>query len=64
MTLTVGAAPATLSIDSDSHRAEALGRQMHLGLTMARRGWVEPKHVLNTQPIDVVRRHIAAKRAG
>jgi DNA polymerase (family 10) len=58
------AAGATLSIDSDSHRAEALGRQMHLGVTMARRGWVEPRHVINTQPIDVVRQRIAAKRTG
>jgi DNA polymerase (family 10) len=58
------AAGATLSIDSDSHRTDVLARQMHLGLTMARRGWVEPEHVLNTQTIDVVRRRIAAKRTG
>ena len=28
-----------------------LGRQMHLGILTARRGWVEPRHVLNTRPL-------------
>jgi DNA polymerase (family 10) len=55
-------AGATVSIDSDCHRAEMLGRQMDLGLLMARRGWVEPRHVLNTRPIADVRAAIAAKR--
>jgi len=57
------AAGVTVAIDSDCHRAELLDRQMHLGITMARRGWVEPHHVLNTRPIDEVRARIAAKRA-
>ena len=56
-------AGALLSIDSDSHRADLLNRQMHLGLLTARRGWVEPRHVLNTRPIGEVRAFIAAKRA-
>ena len=43
------------SIDSDCHRAEVLGRQMELGVTTARRGWVEPRHVLNTRPLAEVR---------
>jgi DNA polymerase (family X) len=57
------AAGATLAVDSDCHRADLLGRQMHLGIVTARRGWVEPRHVLNTRPLDEVRALIAAKRA-
>jgi DNA polymerase (family X) len=57
-------AGATVSVDSDSHRAEALGRQMGLGVTMARRGWVEPRHVLNARPLADLRAVIARKRAG
>jgi len=58
------AAGALLAVDSDCHRADMLGRQMAFGVTMARRGWVEPKHVINTRPLDAVRAAIAAKRAG
>ena len=54
----------TLSIDSDCHRVEALGRQMRFGVGTARRGWVEPRHVLNTRPLAEVREFIAAKRRG
>jgi hypothetical protein len=36
---------------------------MELGLGTARRGWVEPRHVLNTRPLNDVRAFIAAKRA-
>jgi hypothetical protein len=49
-------------IDSDCHRAEMLDRQMMFGVVTARRGWVEPRHVLNTRPLDAVRAEIAAKR--
>jgi DNA polymerase (family 10) len=56
------AAGATVAVDSDCHRAEMLGRQMQLGLLMARRGWVERRHVLNTRPLSEVRAFIAAKR--
>ena len=35
---------------------------MDLGIVTARRGWVEPRHVLNTRPLDDVRAFIAAKR--
>ena len=52
----------TVVIDSDCHRADALGRQMRFGLGTARRGWIEPQHVLNTRGIDAVREFIAAKR--
>jgi DNA polymerase (family X) len=54
---------ATVAIDSDCHRVEMLDRQMELGLVMARRGWVEARHVLNARPLDEVRALIAAKRA-
>jgi DNA polymerase (family 10) len=55
-------AGVTVTIDSDSHRAEMLGRQMDLGVATARRGWVEPKHVANTRPAAEVRALIKAKR--
>lgn len=57
------AAGVTLSIDSDCHRARSLERQMQLGIGTARRGWVEPRHVLNARPLQDVRAFIAAKRA-
>ena len=56
------AAGLTVSINSDCHRAEMLGRQMDLGVVTARRGWVEPRHVLNTRSVADVRSVIAAKR--
>jgi DNA polymerase (family X) len=56
------AAGATVSIDSDCHRAEMLGRQMQFGIVTARRGWVEPRHVLNTRSLADLRAHVAAKR--
>jgi len=58
------AAGATLAVSSDCHRAELLERQMGLGVLLARRGWVEPRHVVNTQPVEDVRARIARKRAG
>jgi DNA polymerase (family 10) len=56
------AAGVTVSIDSDCHRARLLDRQMQLGVGTARRGWVEPRHVLNARPLDEVRDFIARKR--
>lgn len=56
-------AGVTVVIDSDCHRSRALDRQMRMGVGTARRGWVEPRHVLNTRPIGGVRAFIAAKRA-
>ncbi len=58
------AAGATVAINSDCHRAEMLDRQMNLGILTARRGWVEPRHVINTRPLADVRATIARKRAG
>ena len=56
------AAGVTLTIDSDGHRARALGRQMRFGIGTARRGWVEPRHVLNTRSLGAVRAFVQAKR--
>jgi len=58
------AAGAEVAVDSDSHRAEMLERQMALGIMTARRGWVEPRHVVNARPLADVRAVIARKRAG
>jgi DNA polymerase (family X) len=57
------AAGVTVVIDSDCHRADALARQMQFGVGTARRGWVEPAHVLNTCGVETVRQFIAKKRA-
>jgi DNA polymerase (family X) len=57
------AAGVTLVIDSDCHRAEALARQMRWGVGTARRGWAEPRHVLNTRSVDEVRAFVTHKRA-
>ncbi|PYR48136.1 MAG: hypothetical protein DMF89_16325 [Acidobacteria bacterium] len=57
------AAGATVSIDSDAHRSEFLGRQMFLGLLTARRAWVEPQQVLNTRPIQDVLQRVHTKRS-
>lgn len=56
------AAGVTLVVDSDCHRARSLDRQMRMGVGTARRGWVEPRHVLNTRPLDEVLRFLAHKR--
>ena len=52
----------TVVVDSDCHRAENLGRQMEFGVGTARRGWLEPRHVLNTKGIAEIRRFVARKR--
>ena len=52
----------TVTVDSDCHKATLLDRQMRLGIGTARRGWVEPRHVLNTRSLPDVRAFIAAKR--
>ena len=52
----------TLVIDSDCHRARLLDRQMRFGVGTARRGWVQPRHVLNTRRAADVAAFIARKR--
>lgn len=56
------AAGVTLVIDSDCHKAPALDRQMRMGVGTARRGWVEPRHVVNTRSLGEVRAFLARKR--
>ena len=56
-------AGVTIVVDSDCHRAEWLRRQMRFGVGTARRGWIEPRHVLNTHSLDHVLAFIARKRA-
>jgi DNA polymerase (family 10) len=56
------AAGVTIAIDSDCHRIDGLARQMQFGVGTARRGWVEPSHVLNTRPVEDVRAFVAHKR--
>jgi DNA polymerase (family 10) len=57
------AAGVTVTIDSDCHRADALARQMRFGLGTARRGWIEPRDVLNTRGVEAVRDFVSRKRA-
>jgi DNA polymerase (family 10) len=49
-----------LSIDSDAHRTEEL-EYVRWGVDQARRGWVEPGHVLNTRSRDGVLAWVAGK---
>jgi DNA polymerase (family 10) len=58
------AAGVTITIDSDCHRAEWLARQMRFGIGTARRGWIEPRHVLNAGSVDDVRAFVTRKRNG
>jgi len=58
------AAGVTVAIDSDSHRADLLDPQMQLGVVTARRGWVEPRHVVNTRPLAEILAVVARKRGG
>ena len=44
-------------------RADLLAVQMDLGIITARRGWVEPRHVVNTRPLAELRTVIARKRS-
>jgi DNA polymerase (family 10) len=56
------AAGALLAVSSDCHRADLLDRQMGLGVVLARRGWVERRHVVNTQPVSELLATIGRKR--
>lgn len=56
------AAGVTIVVDSDCHRSESLRRQMRFAVGTARRGWIEPKHVLNARPLDEVLAFVSAKR--
>src|SRR6185503_16750816 len=55
------AAGVTITLNSDSHRAEVLDRQMDMGVMTARRGWVEARHVLNTRSLADAQALLARK---
>jgi DNA polymerase (family 10) len=50
-----------LIVDSDAHSPTALGN-MRWGVTVARRAWLEPADVLNTQPVDRFRASLRRNR--
>jgi DNA polymerase (family 10) len=62
MTRRAIAAGTAVVIDGDCHRAELLGRQMFFGVATARRGWVEARHVANSQPLTELRQTLQRKR--
>jgi DNA polymerase (family 10) len=49
-----------VAIDSDAHRTSELDF-LRWGVDQARRGWVEPRHVLNTRPLDDLLAWVAGK---
>jgi DNA polymerase (family 10) len=49
-----------LAIDSDAHRTSELDF-LRWGVDQARRGWVEPRHVVNTRPLDDLLAWVADK---
>ena len=51
----------SLVVDSDAHSPAALGNT-RWGTLTARRGWLEPKDVLNTLPVDEFRRALRRNR--
>jgi DNA polymerase (family 10) len=55
-------AGAWICLDSDSHHPDHLN-WTGLGLATARRAWLEPKNLLNCQPLDAVREAVQRKRA-
>lgn len=58
------AAGVMLTVDSDCHRVEALGRQMQFGVGTARRAWLTASNLLNTRPFTELQAFISAKRRG
>lgn len=53
---------AFLVIDTDSHATSHLYAMEH-GVEQARRAWLEPRHVLNTRPVEELLAHRAERRA-
>jgi len=49
-----------LVISTDAHSRYEL-QQMEYGLGVARRAWVEPRHVLNTRPLADLRAYLASR---
>lgn len=50
-----------LVIDSDAHDSESLNNQ-RCGVAVARRAWCEPRHVLNTLPLDSLMEYLATDK--
>ncbi len=50
-------------ISTDSHNTATLSQIRH-GVTMARRGWLEKKHVINTLPVDEFLKALRPKPIG
>jgi DNA polymerase (family X) len=51
MVRTAKALGAKFAINTDAHQTKHLGINMPYGVLMARRGWLEPRDVLNTLPL-------------
>ena len=49
-------------INCDAHRLEHAGF-LRLGAGIARKGWLTKRDVVNTVPLDTLRRELARKRA-
>jgi DNA polymerase (family 10) len=45
-------AGALVAISSDAHTVDELRYLETFGIGVARRGWVEPRHAINTRPVD------------
>jgi DNA polymerase (family 10) len=52
MVRTAKALGAKFAISTDAHQTKHLGINMPFGVLMARRGWLEPRDVLNALPLD------------
>jgi DNA polymerase (family 10) len=52
---------ARLIVDSDAHSPAALGN-LCWGITVARRAWLQPEDVLNTQPVGLFRASLRRNR--
>ncbi|MFH0900436.1 MAG: DNA polymerase III, partial [Pseudomonadota bacterium] len=54
-------AGAWIAIGTDSHATTHL-QMMHYGVSVARRGWLEARHVLNTYPASIVIQRASQRR--
>ena len=52
-----------LAIDTDSHSPDQL-KYMRFGVSVARRGWCEAEHILNTKPLEEVRGFLKRRGSG
>jgi DNA polymerase (family 10) len=52
-----------LVVDTDAHRADELGL-MAFGVATARRGWIEPDDVINTQELGALMDGLGKDRKG